>query len=314
MQRHEPPIAILLATPTTQATAAGAVRLEGGQPVRRFTKELIRCGQYVKESDSLAFSVTPETLKHWAATCSAYLSAGNKIPVPVTHTDDPAANRGWVVDVWEDGKSLFGAIDLVGDEAIKLAGTTDVSIYSPAEHVDGKGNRYSRPILHVALCTDPVVPGLGGFVPVQSSRGPSQQPESVPVPVLVLELQGALPKMPDPSSDPNAPAPGGDPAEAIVAAITDKVMALVKDKSKTAQEKKAAFGDLMKKLEKALGVFEDAAAPDAPAPDAPAGPPVAASKASKPDPFVVKLARENYTGKLNALVAAGSSRLSAADC
>ena len=164
--------AVILAMPARKATPAGAVRMEGGQPVRRFVKELIRCGHYLKESDQLQFEVTPRTLRHWVLTCSRYLAAGNRIPVPATHTLDPEANRGWVVDVFAEGRSLYGVVDLVGEDGIKLAGTCDTSIYSPAEYVDGKGNRYVRPILHVALCTDPVIPGLSGFQPVETGGAP----------------------------------------------------------------------------------------------------------------------------------------------
>lgn len=161
---------VILATPARKAVVAGPLRTEGGQPVRRFVKELIRCGQYVKQSEALGFTVTLDVLDHWVKTTAAYLSAGNKIPVPSTHTDNPEANRGWVVDVFAEGRSLFATIDLVGD-GIKLAGTCDVSLYSPPELVDGHGNKYVRPIVHVALCTDPVIPGLAGFVPIETSRG-----------------------------------------------------------------------------------------------------------------------------------------------
>ncbi len=137
----------------------------GGQPVRRFTKEVIRAGRYVKAADGLSFQVTLETLDHWVSVFRAMRAAGVRVPVPVTHTDDPEANRGWLVDLQRSGESLVGTIDLVGADAIRLAGTCDVSIYSPAEHIDGHGNRYVRPILHVALCTDPVVPGLSPFQP-----------------------------------------------------------------------------------------------------------------------------------------------------
>ncbi len=303
MRWHEG-TAVIFATPARKAVPAGSLRMEGGQPVRRFTKELIRCGQFVKQSDALQFEVTPALLDHWVKTSSAYLSAGNKIPVPATHTDNPEANRGWVVDVFAEGRSLFGTIDLVG-EGIKLAGTCDVSIYSPPELVDGAGNRYVRPIVHVALCTDPVVPGLGGFVPIETSRGSTRETVKVPV----LKLQETI--MPDPLATPGAgvadagAATSGDPADAIVQAILDKVESLVKDEGKTAQEKKAAFGDLMKKLEKAMEALKDDEAPEAKASDAEVAASRARAAASAPDPFVVKLARENYTGKLNALVAAG---------
>jgi len=302
MQTHEAQ-PVILAAATEAAIPIGPTRTEGGQPVRRFRKELIRCGQYVKQSDNLGFTVTPTVLDHWVKTAAAYLSAGNKIPVPVTHTEDPEANRGWVVDVFAEGQSLFATMDLVGEAGIKLAGTCDVSIFSPPELVDGHGNKYTRPIVHVALCTDPVIPGLAGFVPIETSRGGTR--ETIKVPVLKLEqiqMPDPLNPMGSPAADPAA-ATGGDPAETIVSAITDKVISLVKDKTMTAQEKKAAFGDLMKKLEKALGIFEETPKPDA-APAADAAP-FAASRAAAPDPFVVKLARENYTGKLDGLVAAG---------
>jgi len=304
MQWHESQ-AVIFATPARKAVAVGSLRMEGGQPVRRFTKELIRCGQFVKQADGLQFEVTPDLLTHWAKTAAAYLSAGNKIPVPATHTDNPEANRGWVVDVFAEGRSLFGTIDLVG-EGIKLAGTCDVSIYSPPELVDGAGNRYVRPIVHVALCTDPVIPGLKGFVPIETSRGSTRETVQVPV----LKLQETI--MPDPLAtlDPNAGSSGGGagtPGDAIREAIKQQVIAIMDDDSIDDVVAFKKIKDLFKARAKALGVLEslnettetaDAATTDTAA--------VAASRAAPaPDPFVVKLARENYTGKLNALVAAG---------
>lgn len=252
-------------------------------------------------------------LGHWVKTASAYLAAGNKIPLPVKHTDDPEANRGWARELFSEGDSLFATVDLVG-EGIKLAGTCDVSVYSPTLAVDGEGNRFAHPIVHIALCTDPVITGLSGFVPIETSRGMEKFTTQVPVLKLQEQIMPDVLPVPAPVADPAA-AGGTDPAEAIVAAIMEKVTAMVKDKTKTAQEKKVAFGDLMKKLEKALGVFEDATAdPNTTAVDAAA---VAASRAAQaaatPDPFMVGLARDKYTGKLDALVASGKITKAARD-
>lgn len=152
--------------------SAGPAELTiAGQPSKLFRKELIRVGHYEKQSDGLSFDVTPALLRHWSLTAKKFLANGNKIPMPATHTDDPEANRGWVEEIFNDGRSLFGLCRFIGDDAIRMAGRSDVSIYSPAEAVDGKGNRYVRPILHVALCLDPVIGSLKPFEAIAASLG-----------------------------------------------------------------------------------------------------------------------------------------------
>ncbi len=130
--------------------------------MHRFRKELIRVGQYVKESAGLAFEVTRKTLEHWVATFERWSINGNKVPIPLGHdaADNPEKNQGWVKNLLVVGDSLFAIMELI-DPAMAL--TTDVSIYVPAKFVDGKGRTYVQPIAHVALCTNPVVPGLKGF-------------------------------------------------------------------------------------------------------------------------------------------------------
>ena len=151
------------------AVSLAAVKISNGKPVQRFRKELIHTGQYVKESDNIEFEVTENTLKHWAATFSQMKKAGLKVPILLQHINNPEANRGYAHDMFVDGDSLIGILDLIGEDGIALAGRTDVSIYSPPDYVDGKGNKYLRPITHVALCTDPVIPGLGDWKEVAAS-------------------------------------------------------------------------------------------------------------------------------------------------
>jgi hypothetical protein len=107
-----------------------------------------------------------------AATVRQYIANGNKVPVPVGHAnwENPERNRGWLVDACVEGDSLIGTVELVGDGA-KLAGTSDVSIYAEPSFTDSRGNYYEWPIRHVALCVDPVVPGLSGFMPLAASQG-----------------------------------------------------------------------------------------------------------------------------------------------
>ena len=67
-----------------------------------------------------------------------------------------------------EGDSLIGILELSNPE---LALTTDVSIFVPVDHIDGRGVKYDQPIAHVALCTDPVIPGLEGFQQLSLSLG-----------------------------------------------------------------------------------------------------------------------------------------------
>lgn len=190
MKPNPPATACFLRLRTGQARALAKGRSVAGQPVRRFLKELIKTGHYVKEADGLEFDVTPALLEHWAATFARMRANGLRVPVPNGHTHDGAANRGWVRHLFRAGDSLYGVVDLVGD-GIPMAATNDVSIYAVPKFTDGRGNRYRWPILHVALCTDPVVPGLGGFLPIAAAL------DSPPADAPVFRMRTAAdPRMP----------------------------------------------------------------------------------------------------------------------
>lgn len=154
------------------APAKEFARIENGVPVRRFRKDIIRTGSFVKASDDLNFDVSTDTLDHWVAQFSQWTANGNKVPVPVTHkaAGNPKDNAGWVVDMYREDDRLVGVFDLVGEDASKLALASDVSIFVPPTHTDGSGHKYTRPITHVALCTDPVIPGLGKFEAIAASH------------------------------------------------------------------------------------------------------------------------------------------------
>ena len=160
--------------PDTQlrfSSTSALVEGDDGVPRRRFRKELIKVGTYVKDSANIEFEVTSDTLRHWEASFAKMKANGVKVSIPSTHAGagDPDKNRGYVEDMFVDGDSLVMSCEMVGEDAILAAAKSDVSIFSPEELVDGKGNRYERPIEHVAMCTDPVVPGLGEFIPLAAS-------------------------------------------------------------------------------------------------------------------------------------------------
>jgi len=146
-----------------QTDPALSLGLNSSSGLNRYRKELIKIGKYIKASTKQTINVTLDTLNHWVATYKQWTANGNKVPIPLGHdrAQEPEANQGWVTDMFVEGGSLYGIMELAD---AKLALTTDVSIsIGDNTVVDGRGIKYSRPILHVALCTDPVVPGLGDF-------------------------------------------------------------------------------------------------------------------------------------------------------
>lgn len=147
-----------------------------GAPVKTYVKDLIRAGDWVHPSTGEAFKVTNKDLDEWAAEFSRMQANGVKVHVPSGHTNEPDANRGYVVGMFREGDTLYGRIELIGEDAIAMASRTEVSIYVPESLKDGKGNEYRRPIEHVALTPVPVISGQGKFVPVSLSRGQVEAP------------------------------------------------------------------------------------------------------------------------------------------
>lgn len=162
----------MTAFPRSPFLALAAAETVEGTPRRRFAKELIRCGLYYKAADNLEFEVTPDTLVHWRNTFQAMKAAGIRVPMPATHerSGDPDANRGYIDDLVIDGDSLIGIATMIGKDGIDAAARSDVSIFSPPYYVDDQKRRWERPIMHVALTTEPVVSGLRDFVPIAASR------------------------------------------------------------------------------------------------------------------------------------------------
>lgn len=150
-----------------------------GVPVQSFAKDLIRAGKWYKASTGQAFTLTEADLDAMAATFNRMSTAGVLVPLPVGHTNDPEKNRGYVRGMWREGDTLFGRLELIGDDAIKLASRVEVSVCVVPEITAGDGTKFTHAIEHVALVTDPVINGQGRFVPIAASRGAETQ--QVPV-------------------------------------------------------------------------------------------------------------------------------------
>lgn len=141
--------------------------------LQRYRKELVKVGRYFKSATEQAFEVTRDTLDHWVTTFNRWIDNGNKVPIPLSHekASNPADNQGWVHKLWREDDTLVGLMELKDEN---LALTTDVSICVQGEVIDGKGQKYLQPITHVALCTDPVIPGLEKFEKLSLSMGDNE--------------------------------------------------------------------------------------------------------------------------------------------
>jgi hypothetical protein len=148
-----------------------------------FRKEVIYVGTFfAPQSDGTRqkFNVELADLNRWKQSVDLQLERGVLIDVPKGHTTDPDASKGKVVGAIVEKNSrgehaLFLDIQFADAESAKLAKTTQVSIFSPPEWQDGLGNTYSRPIRHVALTQQPVIPKLDAFTLIASLDEGSDQ-------------------------------------------------------------------------------------------------------------------------------------------
>lgn len=144
-----------------------------GIQVQRFRKELFRAGHY-EQGDGTSFDVTTEDLAVMAGETTRMIENGVRIPLsagPVPHEDvsNPHNSIGTLEFVTVEGSSIFGVLEIVGEDEITEARQNDVSIFSPPEFADGKGETYRQPITHVAVTPNPLVPGLGDWIQIAAS-------------------------------------------------------------------------------------------------------------------------------------------------
>lgn len=144
-----------------------------------FRKEVIYVGTFSApqpDGSRQTFSVDKADLEHWRKSVELQLENGILVDVPIGHTTNPEASRGKVVGAEVDKNSrgedaLFLHIEFADAQAAKLAKTTQVSIFSPPSWTDGTGKTYTRPLRHVALTQQPVIPKLDAFTLIASLEG-----------------------------------------------------------------------------------------------------------------------------------------------
>lgn len=156
-----------------------------------FRKELCKKGTW--EKGKHRFEIDEAMLSHWARTHAQLLENGVNVHMMVDHTSDPEKARGTILSMEaapnDRGEpALFGICKFADEESAKLAKRTDVSIYSPPEFKDGKGTTHHRPIMHVALTTQPVITGLSPFQTIACSHVPEKVPMSLSTLAQKLEV------------------------------------------------------------------------------------------------------------------------------
>lgn len=166
-------VPFVLASRATGLAAEGHATTDPatGQPVQRFVKAVIRTGVYIHPTQGWKLEVTPERIDGWVAAFGKMRANGVRVEVPVDHSFKADDNRGFVVDAYREGDRLMMVHELIGQDAIALAGRADVSVWIEPNFKDGKGVQYGEAIIHSSLVQKPVVPGLGAFVPMAASMG-----------------------------------------------------------------------------------------------------------------------------------------------
>jgi hypothetical protein len=272
-----------------KSKALKPVRFVNGEPVFRFRVEAIRCGNYLT-ADGEAFTVTPATLQHWTDTFKTFRAKKIAVPVPSgTHFQvDAEHNRGDVIGLSNDGRSLWATVELIGKDAPRIAASNGVSIYAEPEWKGPDGADYEWPIRHLLLTPDPRIPGLKGFMPIAASnhttfnvpvlrykamatatttRRPARQP-------LALDGYGAadenglgVPGVGDGAAlpgdesstagDVNAEPGGGDLKSQIKTHFLDKAHTVLEDEGMEMEEKLEGIKELLTEMEGILEAFQD---------------------------------------------------------
>ena len=141
----------------------------------KWRKQALYVGAKPVLADGSTREITEDDIDTFVSNGKARLAAGIKHPLPVGHTTDDEANRGWVT-MFEKGTDSKGRVSLylggtVRDEdAAKTLKANDISIFAPREDKVG-GRTWTRSIKHAAITSYPRVKDLDSFALALSEGG-----------------------------------------------------------------------------------------------------------------------------------------------
>lgn len=137
-----------------------------GVPCYYKSREAVRCGNYV-DGRGRNVEITPKMLDHLCYQFQRMKSSGVKVPLPTKHPTKgdnlTELNRGYIYGMKREGDSLKVNMQLIGDDALRTAARSELSI--GVSSFNAAGTRFENAIDHVALVVDPVVTGLGNLEP-----------------------------------------------------------------------------------------------------------------------------------------------------
>lgn len=164
----------------TFALASAQKTNDAGQPVQRFSKELISIGDYSHPIHGWKLRVIEKRMDGWVKAFQAMRTNGIDIEVVKDHSLKADDVVGYLVDMYRDGNRLIGVHEMVGTDSIELAGRVkNVSVLIERAYKDGKGREYGEAITHSSIVQQPVVPNQEGFLPIAASRAGCADIQSV---------------------------------------------------------------------------------------------------------------------------------------
>jgi len=127
-----------------------------------FIKEVAKIGEWVCSNGNV-INITKELFE---AVVNNFKTKKDKVPVPNGHKlNDVMANFGWVVDLWQDGVSLFAKFDITDKECNEKIMEGTIQDDSVGLIIDNE-NVMNSYLEHIALTLTPAMAGLSTFEPV----------------------------------------------------------------------------------------------------------------------------------------------------
>lgn len=134
---------------------------------KRWRKDVLRVGEFHLPGAKSPVTFDAERLANLCKNTNALIAKGVKVPVPLRHSDDPAANVGFVPLLeMKDGE--LNALFDIEDESIrpKIGKTlTDVSVRIAPNYKASDGTVFDEVIDHICITSYPVVNDQKNFEP-----------------------------------------------------------------------------------------------------------------------------------------------------
>ena len=153
--------------------------VSGGQakkvPCAYFWKDVIAVGKYVHPATKQELSVDAKRIDGWVEKFNRMRAAGVEFPTPADHSSGAKDNLGFVLDAKRNGDRLSLLHQAIGEDAAMIAVRNRASLCIEPEYHDEKGNKWEDVFTHSAYTPNPVITGMGSFVPFAASRGPQTE-------------------------------------------------------------------------------------------------------------------------------------------